>query len=429
MAIKTKRFVNSRKSCSCSMPGVWRAVAYCDGIVVVFHSPRACAHVARTMDINSHYRTLASGRQEERASVPLLSTQMQEKDSIFGGLDRLTQCLEFAVAEYKPQCLVIANSCVAGVIGDDVDSAAREIESTHGIPVLTVDCCGFLDGEYYEGYFEITQQLLDRFVKPCKKIPDSVLLLGDNGGPWGQYAVEVTRVLHEFGVQVIGQFPGYMSFNELPKVGLAETVIVMGGRGQTHVGLNKIALQLQERFGMRYLPDIYPVGWKETENWIKSMGTLMQREQQAMQVLKLERERLQSRLQRYLPVTAGKKTVLCIGRLIKYFHPGAILQTINLLKLDLQGIIILDAYMGGEQQEMLQVVKECSSVPTYNTADGEELLLQSDLVLTTHELQNKDIKQIFLPMLPIIGVAGELEMMDGIYRCLCSHLKGGMRYV
>lgn len=97
MAIKTKRFVNSRKSCSCSMPGVWRAVAYCDGIVVVFHSPRACAHVARTMDINSHYRTLASGRQEERASVPLLSTQMQEKDSIFGGLDRLTQCLELSL--------------------------------------------------------------------------------------------------------------------------------------------------------------------------------------------------------------------------------------------------------------------------------------------------------------------------------------------
>ena len=85
--------------------------------------------------------------------------------------------------------------------------------------------------------------------------------------------------------------------------------------------------------------------------------------------------------------------------------------------------------MGGEQQEMLQVVRECSSVPVYNTADGEELLLQSDLVLTTHELQNKDIKQIFLPMLPVIGVAGELEMMDGIYRCLCSHLKGGMRYV
>ena len=61
MAIKTRRFYSARKSCSCSMPGVWRAVAYMNGAVVVFHSPRACAHVARTMDINSQYRTLSEG--------------------------------------------------------------------------------------------------------------------------------------------------------------------------------------------------------------------------------------------------------------------------------------------------------------------------------------------------------------------------------
>lgn len=45
MAIKTKRFINNVKNCSCSMPGVWRAVAYCNGAVVIFHSPKACAHV------------------------------------------------------------------------------------------------------------------------------------------------------------------------------------------------------------------------------------------------------------------------------------------------------------------------------------------------------------------------------------------------
>ena len=62
MGIKTKRFINIRKSCSCSMPGVWRAVAYMDGVVVIFHSPRACAHIARTMDINTHYRAMGDGR-------------------------------------------------------------------------------------------------------------------------------------------------------------------------------------------------------------------------------------------------------------------------------------------------------------------------------------------------------------------------------
>lgn len=125
MAVKTKRFINSRKSCSCSMPGVWRAVAYCDGAVVIFHSPRACSHVARSMDLGSHYRTLAEGQRERRETIPLLSSQLEEKHSIFGGAKLLKDCIDFAVAEYKPQCLVIANSCVAGVIGDDVEAVAR----------------------------------------------------------------------------------------------------------------------------------------------------------------------------------------------------------------------------------------------------------------------------------------------------------------
>ena len=70
MAIKTKRFIASRKSCSCSMPGVWRAVAYCEGVVVIFHSPRACAHVARSMDINAQYRAYAEGRREQEGTPP-----------------------------------------------------------------------------------------------------------------------------------------------------------------------------------------------------------------------------------------------------------------------------------------------------------------------------------------------------------------------
>ena len=50
-------------------------------------------------------------------------------------------------------------------------------------------------------------------------------------------------------------------------------------------------------------------------------------------------------------------------------------------------------------------------------------------MLTTHELQVRDGKQIFLPMLPLVALTGELKMMHGIYQALCSRLKGGMLYV
>ena len=429
MAIKTKRFLSSRKSCSCSMPGVWRAVAYTDGVVTIFHSPRACAHVARTMDINAQYRTLSEGRVENRASVPLLCSQMEEKDSIFGGVERLEKCVRYALEKYQPECLVIANSCVAGVIGDDVDAVAREAEAEYNLPVLTVDCCGFLDGEYYQGYFEITKQLVERFIKPCVKEAGTALLIGDNGGPWGHYAMEVTHLLQGMGVRVIGQFPGYVPFNELPKLAAAEIGIILGGRGQTHGGLKELTQEMGRKFNMKFMLDVYPVGWQQTHEWLLAMGELLGRREQAEEVWREELQQMHEELKKMLPVTRGKKTVLCIGRVVKFFHPGAILETIKMLELDLTGVIVLDSYMGKEREEMVKLVQECCDYPIYDIHDGEKLLEEAELVLTTHELQVKDGKQIFLPMLPLVAKEGELKMMHGIYHALCSHLKGGMLYV
>lgn len=428
MAIKTKRFIASRKSCSCSMPGVWRAVAYCEGVVVIFHSPRACAHVARSMDINAQYRVYAEGRREQEGTIPLLSSQLEEKHSIFGGAERLEACLDYALQEYKPQCLVIANSCVAGVIGDDVEAVARKKEAQYGVPVLQLDCCGFLDGEYYQGYYGMSELLIKRFFKPAPKEAGSVLLLGDNGGPWGHYATEVTRLLQALQVKVIGQFPGYMPFKALPRATSAEAVIILGGRGQSHEGLSKIASLLKEGFGMPYL-DQYPVGWQRTQAWIVAAGKLLQREKLAAKALLQEKQHFDAALAKYLPVTKGKRVVLCIGRLLKYFHPESVLETIRLLQMDLTGIILLDAYDKAEREKMLQALAPAVQTQIYSAAAGEPLLEAADLVLTTHELQNESIKQIFLPMLPKVGTTGELEFMELIYRRLASRIKGGLSYV
>ena len=233
MAIKTKRMLSKTKSCSCSMPGVWRAAAYCSGAAVIFHSPRACAHVARSMDISAQYRALANGAAENLKSIPVVSSMLQEKHSIFGGADRLRACIEDVVNTYRPKCLIIANSCVAGVIGDDVEAVGKESEVKYGIPVLTVPCYGFLDGEYYQGYFAVAEQLAERFLHKQPKVENTALLIGDNGGPWGHYAKEVKRLLAYFSIKVIGQFPGYVPINELPQITAASFSIILGGRGQT----------------------------------------------------------------------------------------------------------------------------------------------------------------------------------------------------
>ncbi len=441
MAIKTRRFMNSRKSCSCSMTGVWRAVAYMHGVVVIFHSPKACAHIARNMEIYSDYRNIADQEFAKGIPVPLLSSLLEEKHAIFGGADRLQSCISFAMRTYHPKCIVLANSCVAGVIGDDVVSAAREIEAEYHIPVLTVDCYGFLDGEYHTGYYEITDQLIDRFI-PNKEEAQSfqgadeqtrVVLLGDNNGPSGQYAVEVTRLLGEMGIDVIGQFPGYMAFDDLPNIASASATIILGGRGQTHVGLTKIAEHLQKKVGMPFI-NIYPVGWRGTCEWILAVGNLLGKKTEAQALIANEKRKIDDFLNKTVIKTSGKRILICIGRTLSFFDPKSIMEYANMLQLDVQGFVMLDWYAPEQREEMVQAIKACTDVPIY-TAQESDALMQTqdlDLIFTTHELDASTchgIKQLFVPMLSDVGTEGAISFMQGIYRTLCSRQKGGIVYV
>ena len=100
------------------------------------------------------------------------------------------------------------------------------------------------------------------------------------------------------------------------------------------------------------------------------------------------------------------------------------------LQLDLRGIVLLDALEAGYFEEMVATLRKYTDVPICSNLDGEKLLQEADVVLTTHELQDKNLKQVFLPMLPKVGTRGEIEFMQVIYKVLCSkHSSGGMVYV
>ena len=88
--LATKWLFTKNKSCSCTMPGVWRAVSFCDGCVVIFHSPLGCAHVATLMDLGAQYRIIGDHQNENIEAVPPISTNNKEKNSIFGTEEKPT---------------------------------------------------------------------------------------------------------------------------------------------------------------------------------------------------------------------------------------------------------------------------------------------------------------------------------------------------
>ena len=433
MGIEVKRVGVRRTNCSCSMPGVWRALSFVRGALVVFHSPRPCAHIAHGMDVSSFHRLTAAGTSVRLSPVPLLTSGLSENEAVFGGEERLRECIRFAEQKYHPQAVFIANSCVSGVIGDDTQAIAAEMEEELGLPVTAVSAHGFLDGEYYAGYLDAARALVDRFMQPAERKDGTVVLLGDCGGMHGEYVKELRRLLSLLGLRVTGQFPSYLALDELQAVPEAELVILLGRRmdDEKQAQLAALAAHIRERLGTPYLADVYAVGAEETARWLRRVGQLCHCEEAAERAIVAEEASFSAAVEKARNDLAGRRCALAIGRDLTWFQPEIILRLLDKAGVELDGIVLLDCFMPERRAVMEEELQRQTDVPIHHEGDAaaEELLHRVDFVLTTHELVDTKLRQLFLALLPSVGWSMERRLLDDMRRILHRHeSRGGLIY-
>lgn len=49
---------------------------------------------------------------------------------------------------------------------------------------------------------------------------------------------------------------------------------------------------------------------------------------------------------------------------------------------------------------MEQAIKSCTNINIFNQLEGAKVVEAADIILTTHELEAYNTRQLFLPMLP-----------------------------
>src|SRR6056297_3197656 len=100
-----------------------RACVFCGSRVVLYpiadalhliHGPIGCA--AYTWDIRG---ALSSGPQLHRLSF---STDLQERDVIYGGEKKLYRALTELIERHAPKAAFVYCTCIVGLIGDDVEA-------------------------------------------------------------------------------------------------------------------------------------------------------------------------------------------------------------------------------------------------------------------------------------------------------------------
>lgn len=430
MVLNKRYMVTMKRSCSCSMPGVWRAVAHNEGAVVIYHSPKACGHVTREMDLGGHYHSVARRTfVPKQYTAPLITSNLQEQHSIFGGADQLRQCIEYVVERYSPRYIMIANSCVAGVIGDDTPAIAKEAEADFGIPVMTVPCSGFLDGEYHAGFYHTAKILADRFMEWQPKSANTVTLLGDRGGPYGTDAKEMAELLSSFGLQVQGRFPGYATVEEMKRVPASALCIPLGGRPQSYAWMRRLAADLEEKFGIPFLDHDYPVGWLGTKTWIRQLGGVLGREREALQAETAQEKRLKLAAAQCCIAMQAVRVVLCIGRPLIHLQPDWTLELLDLAGVKPEAIVLFNGLTQEQKTALRQELKQHTAAPIVEENEGEAMLETADILVTTHELEDETKRQLYLPVLPPLGAGGLIELLNKLARLAKrSGWQGGVQY-
>jgi nitrogenase molybdenum-iron protein beta chain len=196
------------------------------------------------------------------------SSNVCEKDVIFGGDERLREQVEHTLRIVDGELYVIITGCMTDIIGDDIRSIAREFEDQARI--VAVETGGFR-GNGYVGYDLVLQGLFRDFVRRgMERQPDLVNVWGIVPGQdvfWRGNLETVRSLLGSLGLRVNSFFTGEDSVAALETSSAAALNIVVSEA----YGLGAAAV-FEEEHGTPHLSTPLPIGPTATTEFLRSVG-------------------------------------------------------------------------------------------------------------------------------------------------------------
>jgi len=263
----------------CNPLGACLAFRGIENCVPFLHGSQGCATYIRRYLI-SHYKE----------PIDIASSNFHEESAVFGGSHNLQVGLKNVTAQYKPEVIGIATTCLSETIGDDVPMILREYTKTYRngtpMPIMIHASTPSYQGSHIDGFHAAVRATVEtlaekgerqnlvnmfpnmvspadlRYLKeiftdfrlPCMLLPDYSQTM--DGGPWGEY-------------------------HRIPPGGTPASAIVNAGRAtasieftSTLAASKSAACYLEEAFGVPRHQLSLPIGIKESDKFFELLETL-----------------------------------------------------------------------------------------------------------------------------------------------------------
>ncbi|MBF0762656.1 nitrogenase molybdenum-iron protein alpha chain [Dysgonomonas mossii] len=280
-------------------------------IVNITHGPIGCGFYSWLTRRNQTKPTT----DEEANFIPYcFSTDMQDKNIVFGGEDKLKQAIREAYELFHPKAIAIFSTCPVGLIGDDVHRVARHMMEEIGgdINIFGFSCEGYRGVSQSAGHHIANNGLFKNLIGRDDEVRGSlkyrVNLLGEYN--IGGDAFELERVFEKCGINLVSTFSGNSTIESFENAHTADLNMVM-----CHRSINYVAEMMETGFGIPWIK-VQPIGARSTAKMLRKIAQYFGDQElidKVEEVVAEEMAEVEAVREKIYAKTKGKLSMLFVG--------------------------------------------------------------------------------------------------------------------
>ncbi|MDP4179386.1 MAG: nitrogenase component 1 [Bacillota bacterium] len=305
--------------------------------ILIEHSSIGCSAMHTRFNVGYKMGLIRRGKKVE--NIQIISTNLLEKDMVFGATDKLRQSIQDAWVRFKPKAIFISAACATAIIGEDIESVASEAEKEIGIPVIPLSCEGFRSKHWSTG-FDISQHgILRQIVNKKPKKQDNLINII---ALWG--TDYFTQMLSPLGLKV-NYIIDMATVDELAQASEASVTATF-----CHTLGSYMAAALEQEYGIPEVKAPQPYGFAATDEWLRSIAKVLHRENDMEEFIISEHKRVQPKVDELREKFKGIKGFVATGS--SYAH--GIISVLEELGIQVDGSVVFHhdpVYDSGDERQ------------------------------------------------------------------------------
>jgi nitrogenase molybdenum-iron protein alpha chain len=278
-------------------------------IVNITHGPIGCGFYSWLTRRN---QTRPETETAENFMNYCFSTDMQDKNIVFGGEELLRNAIQEAYDLFHPKAIAVFSTCPVGLIGDDVHAVAREMKAKFGdCNVFGFSCEGYKGVSQSAGHHIANNQIFKHVIGEDDSRSESkyrINLLGEyNIGGDGFVLDELFK---KCGIEIIATFSGNSSIDHFANAHTADLNLIM-----CHRSINYVAEMMEIKFGVPWTKVNF-IGAEASAKALRRVGDYYEDAELSArieEVIAEEMAKVKEAADRIRPKTEGKTAMLFVG--------------------------------------------------------------------------------------------------------------------